>query len=178
MKMSASEYIKLPYTVIIIPDEDVFFVKIKELPGCISQGDTIAEAYEMIEEAKQLWIEAALDDGYDFPLPESMQEAKYSGKLSLRISKSLHRKLTLKAKEDSVSLNQYINNCLVEQSTIDLISGKMIKSQDKLDDSISTLDSISVQINSNLDEVNSRENEFKYETNSYKLSRLNGGNFS
>ena len=148
MKMSASDYIKLPYTVVIIPDEDVFFVKIKELPGCISQGNTIEEAFKMIEEAKELWIEAALEDGYDFPLPESMQENKYSGKLSLRISKSLHRNLSEKAKEDGISLNRYINDCLVKENTIDLVTDMMKESQDKIEETISTIESVSFKFNS------------------------------
>lgn len=33
----------------------------------------------------------------------------YSGKLNIRIPKSLHRILVEKAKEEKVSLNQYIN---------------------------------------------------------------------
>lgn len=32
----------------------------------------------------------------------------YSGKLNIRIPRSLHKKLSLEAKEDGVSLNQYI----------------------------------------------------------------------
>lgn len=32
----------------------------------------------------------------------------YSGKLNIRIPRSLHKKLSLAAKEDGVSLNQYI----------------------------------------------------------------------
>lgn len=63
-------YLKLPYTIEIVPEDNVFFVKIKELEGCISQGDTIVEAYQMITEAKRLWLETALEEGINIPIPE------------------------------------------------------------------------------------------------------------
>ena len=42
------------------------------------------------------------------PLEEVKNALDYSGKLNIRIPKSLHRKLSLAAKSDGVSLNQYI----------------------------------------------------------------------
>ncbi len=114
MKKSVDCFKKLPYTIEIIPDEDVFFIKIKELPGCISQGSTKQEALEMVDEAMTLWLEAALEDVDEIPLPESMQEAKYSGKLSLRMPKSLHKKIANEAKEEGVSINSYVISCLSE----------------------------------------------------------------
>ena len=42
------------------------------LNGSMSDGDTQAEALKMIEEAKQLWLESALDLG--IPIPEPMLE--------------------------------------------------------------------------------------------------------
>lgn len=42
------------------------------------------------------------------PLDEVKSVLDYSGKLNIRIPKSLHRKLSLAAKSDGVSLNQYI----------------------------------------------------------------------
>ena len=43
-------YMSLPYTTVLIPEEDgSYFIKIKELPGCMSAGDTVSEAHEMIK---------------------------------------------------------------------------------------------------------------------------------
>jgi len=42
------------------------------------------------------------------PVPEPIT-ADYSGQLRLRMPKSLHQTLAEKAKEEKISLNQYIN---------------------------------------------------------------------
>lgn len=60
----------------------------------------------MIQDAKKCWIETCMELGR--PVPEPAPE-EYSGKLNIRIPKSLHRILAEKAKEEKVSLNQYIS---------------------------------------------------------------------
>jgi antitoxin HicB len=125
MKKNVKYYKNLPYTIEITPDDEVFFIKIKELPGCISQGDTIQEALDMIDDAMNCWLEAALEDVNTIPLPESMRECSFSGKISLRMPKSLHKKVYSEAKKEGVSINSYIVTCLTEQNTINLIANKM-----------------------------------------------------
>ena len=46
-----------------------WFVQVNELPGCMSQGDTVAEALEMIQEAMDLWIEVANEDAEGIEVP-------------------------------------------------------------------------------------------------------------
>lgn len=59
------------YPIVLIPAEEGGYVAlIRELPGCITQGETIEEAIAMIEEAKDLWIEVALENGDNIPVPE------------------------------------------------------------------------------------------------------------
>ncbi|UOF90981.1 type II toxin-antitoxin system HicB family antitoxin [Fodinisporobacter ferrooxydans] len=102
-------YLSLPYTITLIPaQEGGYVVKINELPGCLSQGETVEEALSMIEDAKRAWIEVALEVGNDIPEPVRGEE-EYSGKFNVRVPKSLHRLLAEKAKEEKVSLNQYVN---------------------------------------------------------------------
>lgn len=104
-------YIGLTYPVTIeAAPEGGYFVEIEDLPGCYSQGETIEEAYEMIEDARKLWIEVAYEDGQDIPLPHSKHE--YSGKFNVRLPKSLHRKLDQLAVREGVSLNQYLVSTL------------------------------------------------------------------
>jgi len=112
-------YLKLPYTMEIVPYKDGgFFARIKELEGCMTEADTLEEVLELLEDAKRAWIETALEEGLDIPLPESMREEKeYSGRILLRLPKSLHRKLKEAAKEEGVSLNTYIINLLSARST-------------------------------------------------------------
>jgi antitoxin HicB len=65
----------------------------KDLPGCYSQGETVEEALEMIEEAQRLWLESMYEDGNEIPLPGSEIGKQYRGKFNVRVPKSLHRKL-------------------------------------------------------------------------------------
>jgi predicted RNase H-like HicB family nuclease len=48
------------YEVVLTPDLEVggFTIAVPELPGCISEADTIAEARAMAREAIELWLEA------------------------------------------------------------------------------------------------------------------------
>ncbi|MDD4860294.1 MAG: type II toxin-antitoxin system HicB family antitoxin [Dehalococcoidales bacterium] len=100
-------YLKLQYPVTLIPDETGgYAVEIEDLPGCISQGETVEEAVKMIEEARCLWLEVAHEEGVNIPLPHC--DEKYSGKFFIRAPKSLHRKLDEMADKEGVSLNQFL----------------------------------------------------------------------
>lgn len=127
MKRTVEEYMKLPYTIEITPDDGSFFIKVKELPGCMSVGETRSETMEMIDDAMRGWLEVALEDGIEIPLPEIMQEEKYSGKFALRLPKSLHTKLAEAAEREGVSLNQYIITLLSENSPLHEIRGLLKK---------------------------------------------------
>lgn len=116
MKKTVEEYMNLPYTIEITPDGGSYFVKVKELEGCMSVGDTRAEALEMIDDAMRGWLEIALEDGVDIPLPETLREDKYSGKFALRMTKSQHRKLAEGAEQEGVSMNQYMVSLLTENN--------------------------------------------------------------
>ncbi|HHY71176.1 MAG TPA: toxin-antitoxin system HicB family antitoxin [Thermoanaerobacterales bacterium] len=82
--------------------------EIPDLPGCVGCGDTPEEALAMVEDAKQSWIESALADGIAIPEPKNPDNSQYSGKFTLRVPKSLHKELSLKAEDEGLSLNQYI----------------------------------------------------------------------
>jgi len=111
MEKTLDYYMNLPYTIELRQDpEEGWFVRVKELRGCMSQGDTAEEAVAMIREAMELWLEVALEDG--LPIPEPRPEEDYSGKFVVRVPRSLHRELVDSAKREGVSLNQYINVAL------------------------------------------------------------------
>lgn len=59
----------LPYTIEVRRDEDGWFARVKELPGCMSWADTLEELLPMIEDAKRGWIEDALYHGDRIPEP-------------------------------------------------------------------------------------------------------------
>ena len=103
------EYMNLPYNYIIQPINDesghYYYARVLELDGCQSTGETFEEAYKNIKEAMEGWIEAKLEGGFEVPLPIGYDN--FSGKFVIRIPKSLHYKLTIEAKNEGVSLNQY-----------------------------------------------------------------------
>lgn len=71
MNKSVEEYMALPYTTEITPVDGTYFVKIKELEGCMSVGETKADALAMIEDAMREWFAVAIEDGIEIPLPEA-----------------------------------------------------------------------------------------------------------
>ena len=80
------------------------------LKGCVSDGETIAEALDNIMEAKAEWFTYMLEN--DLPIPEPMDITKYSGKFVVRIPKSLHKTISEQSKMEGLSLNQYVANSL------------------------------------------------------------------
>lgn len=115
IKKTPEEYLKEPYSRIVIPDKESgsYTAQILEFPGCITEGGTAQEAYERLEEVALSWIEAALGLGQGIPLPLSM--CGYGGKVALRLPKSLHRQASMAAERDGTSLNQFIVMALAEK---------------------------------------------------------------
>ncbi len=100
-------YLNLQYPITIYPDpEGGYVAQIKDLPGCLTQGETLEETMVNINEARELWIETAYEADDEISLPST--DETYSGKLLLRMPKSLHRRLAQKSEGEGVSLNQYI----------------------------------------------------------------------
>ena len=67
-------YMGLPYTVEIRHNEDGYFAKILELPGCMTWAETFEELGSMIEDAMETWIGCNLEHGD--PIPEPSGRAK------------------------------------------------------------------------------------------------------
>lgn len=82
-----------------------YVVTFPDLPGCYTDADTLEELPAAVEEARTLWLETAYDQGIEIPLPSYPEEC--SGKILLRVPKSLHRRLLDQADREGVSLNQY-----------------------------------------------------------------------
>ncbi len=104
------EHVNKPHPIqltrMVEDDETYWMAEILDLPGCLSDGATPEEAVQMIMDAKETWIEATLEGGYTIPEPHA--EPEYSGKLLIRMPKSLHGQLASEAKREGVSLNQHI----------------------------------------------------------------------
>lgn len=68
---SLDEYLKLPYKMEIVEDKEEggFVVSFPDLPGCLTCGDSMEGALKNAEDAKKVWIEAAMEDGVEIPEP-------------------------------------------------------------------------------------------------------------
>lgn len=109
MNKTLEYYMSLHYKLEIIEDDDGFAASFPELPGCITGGDTLLDVISNAEDAKKCWLMSCIEDGIKIPEPENK---KYSGQFKLRVPKTLHRQLALKAKEEGVSMNAYCNSIL------------------------------------------------------------------
>lgn len=68
---SLDEYLKLPYKMEIVEDKEEggFVVSFPDLPGCLTCGNSMEGALKNAEDAKKVWIEAAMEDGIEIPEP-------------------------------------------------------------------------------------------------------------
>lgn len=108
------DYLSLPYRLEISQgDHGSYVVRYPDLPGCVTQVVRLEDAISAGREILEGWLEIALEDGQDIPLPR--RSGDYSGKLLIRISKSLHRRLAETAKEEGVSLNAHIGTLLATE---------------------------------------------------------------
>lgn len=108
--MKANEYLKEPYSRILIPDEEGFFAEILEFPGCYAHGKSVEDAFKKLDKAALSWIEASLEQGHEIPPPST--NAGYGGKVALRLPRSLHKRAAKLAHRDGVSLNQFLTTAI------------------------------------------------------------------
>ena len=108
-------YLQLSYRSSVYQDtEGDFVVEVDDLPGCVTHGRTPDEAFHNLEEAKRAWMESRLAAGLEVPEPRRTEQ--YSGKILLRMPRSLHRRLAEQSVWEGVSLNQYVVSLLSDAS--------------------------------------------------------------
>lgn len=56
-------------------EDHAFLAEVPELPGCMSDGETYAEAVANAEDAMRTWIETARELGREIPEPKSRHPA-------------------------------------------------------------------------------------------------------
>lgn len=96
-------------------EDHIFWVAdSKVLKGCTGQGDTSEAAIKELEENECEWLITAKEFGIPIPEIQIKKERTYSGKVALRISPYVHEKATETASELGISLNQFINDALVD----------------------------------------------------------------
>jgi antitoxin HicB len=109
------ELLERPWSRVLIPDGDVIAASVPELPGCFAEGATLKDALENLQDALASWLAAALESGAQIPSPQGAAEPEdYSGRFSVRVPRSLHRRLVQRADVEGCSLNQLVSTVLAE----------------------------------------------------------------
>lgn len=113
--LSIDEYLSMPYIRVVYPTGEpgdaAFFGEILEFDGCIATGASEEEVLANLKDATETYLRAAIKLGMEIPKP--LKTAKSSGKVLVRMKPTLHDKLIINAKQEGVSLNQYIVTSIV-----------------------------------------------------------------
>lgn len=91
--------------------ERCFEARVKELPDLAEYGDTFEEAYALAVDAIEITAKFFAEKGKSIPVPQEVVD-DYSGRVTLRLPKTLHRALAEAADNEGISLNQHLVNTL------------------------------------------------------------------
>lgn len=131
---------KLVYTAIFTPFDDGkgFTVEVPDLPGCVTEGDSLVEAIDMGVDAASGWILGEIEDGNPFPeaSPAGSIEAPEGSFTNLLVldmdayaekygNKAVRRNITIPAWLDTyVQKNHLSLSKVVQDSLLDLAQEK------------------------------------------------------
>ena len=114
IQQKLEHYLNRPYTFQVETHEEgggtYYSIRVLELDGCITTGDTLEEVARDIKDAMREWLQLNIKLGK--AIPEPLKSRVYNGKVMLRMTPSLHEALMLRALEEGVSLNQYLISSL------------------------------------------------------------------
>lgn len=88
-----------------------FEARVAELPDVAEYADSFEEAYALAIDTLEVTAEIFASQGKPMPEP-TIPADDFSGRVTLRLSKSLHRALAKAADDEGVSLNQHLTNVL------------------------------------------------------------------
>lgn len=87
--------------------------ELPQLPGLVAAHETWEGLQAAIHDAKQAWFEAMIEDAC--PIPEPKASRTVSGKLQLRLPKSLHAAVARLAESEGVSLNTLLVTAVAKE---------------------------------------------------------------
>lgn len=89
-----------------IDDGGGFLIAYPDFSDCISEGDTVDEAFKHGQQALQATI--ATLQAMNLPVPAPNSGGVASGKFVARVPKTIHAQLSTRAKAEGVSLNTLV----------------------------------------------------------------------
>lgn len=124
---------KLFYPAKFIANGHGYTVEFPDLIGCVTQGDSLEEAFEMAEDAACGWILTTIEDGEDVPSPSKIdifktedgfvnyvpldigEYAKHNSKKSVKKTLTIPEWLNTLAEKREINFSQELQNALKEQ---------------------------------------------------------------
>ncbi len=88
-----------------------YAITFPDLPGCMSDGNTVDEAIAQGREAFLAWMESVIADGKPIPEPHGVADP---AKFLLRLPRTLHGRLASRASAEGVSLNSLVQTYVAE----------------------------------------------------------------
>jgi predicted RNase H-like HicB family nuclease len=101
---------KYPFNIEWSEDDQEYIATTPSFPGLSAFGETEEEALREAKTALVGFIET--HKAHNIPLPEPEGRPSFSGKLQVRLEKSLHRVAAQMARTEGVSLNTYITDAV------------------------------------------------------------------
>jgi len=95
------------YSVLWSEEDEAFVSRVTEFPSLAAHGKTQEKAIEELRQVVSIVIEDLISNRETVPLP--IGKRKFSGKLNVRMSSELHRRLAVESEQQGVSLNALIN---------------------------------------------------------------------
>jgi antitoxin HicB len=136
------DYLAMQYPFQVIADPDGGYVILfPDLPGCMTQAETVDEVPAAAEGARRSWISAVYQDGEEVPLPSYPEE--YSGKFVARLPRSLHRQLAEQAERQGISLNHHVATLLSRGDAQDRLERQLVEAEERM---TARLDAISEKV--------------------------------
>ncbi len=92
--------------------EGGYSVEVPDLKGCVSEGDTLAEAIDMITESACGWVIDELEDGKKAPVPSTYEDISdlYKGEIVSLIALDI----VSYVEKNNLSLSEILQNTLVK----------------------------------------------------------------
>lgn len=114
MKHFDAEHYTISVRKEVVEGDELYVARITELPDIEEFGESYQEARELALDSIQTSYELCMENGIVFPQPMVISDEIHSvsGRITLRMPKTLHAKLNKEAALEDVSLNQYLVSAL------------------------------------------------------------------
>lgn len=106
-----------------VDDQEVWRATVRELPDLAEFAETREEALDLALDAIESLKASAAEEGRPFPEPIEDEE-EYSGRVTLRMPKTLHRDIALQAEQEDVSVNSYMVIALARAVAVQTAMGQ------------------------------------------------------